>query len=103
MDAPIILATDLTARSDRAFARAVQLAGQWKCRLVVVHVLEEIAANSSSAARAGAEKALSDLTEGLVISHETLVENGSPPEAIAGLAKRLGAAAIVVADNRLGR
>lgn len=36
----ILLATDLSARSDRAFDRAVQLARQWRSRLTVLHVLE---------------------------------------------------------------
>jgi nucleotide-binding universal stress UspA family protein len=36
----ILLATDLSARSDRALDRATQLASQWKAALVVVHALE---------------------------------------------------------------
>jgi nucleotide-binding universal stress UspA family protein len=35
----LLLATDLSARGDRAFDRAVQLARQWQARLVVVTVL----------------------------------------------------------------
>lgn len=35
----VLLATDLSARGDRAFDRAVQLARQWDARLVVVTVL----------------------------------------------------------------
>lgn len=37
----ILLATDLSARCDRALARALQLARQWKARLVVATVLPE--------------------------------------------------------------
>jgi nucleotide-binding universal stress UspA family protein len=37
----LTLATDLTARSDRAFDRAVYLARQWNARLLVVHAVEE--------------------------------------------------------------
>ena len=37
----ITLATDLTARSDRAFERAVSLAQRWKARLLIVHAVEE--------------------------------------------------------------
>lgn len=37
----ITLATDLTARSDRAFDRAVDLARHWKARLLIVHAIEE--------------------------------------------------------------
>ena len=37
--ASLLLATDLSARGDRAFERAVQLARQWQARLVVATVL----------------------------------------------------------------
>ena len=37
----ILLATDLSARSDRALDRAAQLARQWDAALVVVHALDE--------------------------------------------------------------
>ena len=37
----ILLATDLSARSDRALDRAVQLARQWNSILIVVHALEK--------------------------------------------------------------
>lgn len=37
----LTLATNLTARSDRAFDRAVYLARQWNARLLVVHAVEE--------------------------------------------------------------
>ncbi|MGY0505601.1 universal stress protein [Luteimonas sp. e5] len=39
--AAILLATDLSARSDRAFDRALQLAEQWKARLVLLTVLPQ--------------------------------------------------------------
>jgi len=37
----VLLATDLSARSDRALDRATQLARQWDAGLVVVHALED--------------------------------------------------------------
>jgi nucleotide-binding universal stress UspA family protein len=37
----LILATDLTARSDRAFDRAIGLARRWDARLLIVHAVEE--------------------------------------------------------------
>ncbi len=37
----ILLATDLSARCDRAFDRAVSLATEWQARLVALHVMEE--------------------------------------------------------------
>jgi nucleotide-binding universal stress UspA family protein len=36
----IVLATDLSARCDRAFERAVLLAGEWNAQMTVVHALE---------------------------------------------------------------
>lgn len=37
----VTLATDLTARSDRAFDRAVALARRWHAKLLIVHAVEE--------------------------------------------------------------
>ncbi len=37
----IVLATDLSARSDRALDRAAQLARQWNAALIIVHALEK--------------------------------------------------------------
>jgi len=37
----ITLATDMTARSDRAFDRAVSLARRWNARLLIVHAVED--------------------------------------------------------------
>lgn len=36
----ILLATDLSCRSDRALDRTVALAREWKARLIIIHVLE---------------------------------------------------------------
>ncbi len=44
MDGPpkrLLLATDLSARCDRALDRAAQLAGQWHAELVVLNILED--------------------------------------------------------------
>lgn len=41
----ILLATDLSARSDRALDRAAQLARQWNATLIIVHALEKPPAN----------------------------------------------------------
>lgn len=37
----VTLATDLSARSDRAFDRALDLARRWKSRLLIVHAVED--------------------------------------------------------------
>lgn len=39
----ILLATDLSARSDRALDRSSQLAGEWQAKLVVLNVLDPVA------------------------------------------------------------
>lgn len=39
-EGPVLVGTDLSARSDRAIDRAFQLAGGWNTRLVVVHAME---------------------------------------------------------------
>jgi nucleotide-binding universal stress UspA family protein len=44
----ILLATDLSARCDRALDRAALLAAEWQARLVIVHALEEDAADALS-------------------------------------------------------
>lgn len=38
--ARILVGTDLTARCDRALGRAMQLAGQWKAEILVVHAVD---------------------------------------------------------------
>jgi nucleotide-binding universal stress UspA family protein len=37
----LLLATDLSARCDRALERAVSLASQWQAQLTVLHAFEE--------------------------------------------------------------
>lgn len=100
MNSPIIVATDLTARSDRAFSRAVQLARQWRQRLVVVHVIEETSVELERAARRMASEALEQLVHGLDIPHEVLIEAGSLPETLAALSDKLGASVIVTGVAR---
>ena len=41
---PILVATDLSARSDRAVDRAIQLAQEMSCPLMVAHVVEGMSA-----------------------------------------------------------
>lgn len=52
----ILLATDLTAASDRAFDRAVQLAKEWGAALTICHVLE-----ASSARPIGIERRIRNI------------------------------------------
>jgi len=46
----ILLATDLSARGDRALDRASQLARQWGAQLLIVHAIDPATANLSEAA-----------------------------------------------------
>jgi nucleotide-binding universal stress UspA family protein len=100
VEAPIILATDLAARSDRAFGRAVQLARQWNRHLVIVHVLEGTPEGQELAAQARATEALGALADGLDVSHEVMIATGSLPETIAALADRMSASVIVTGVAR---
>ena len=54
----ILLATDLSARCDRALSRALQLARQWQARLVVATVLPDMAATGITDAITGSIKGL---------------------------------------------
>ncbi|MGQ3051581.1 MAG: universal stress protein [Roseateles sp.] len=46
----VVLATDMSGRCDRALARAVQLSGTWRARLLVVHALEDDEAGQAAEA-----------------------------------------------------
>ncbi|WP_449467924.1 universal stress protein [Stenotrophomonas humi] len=57
----LLLATDLSARCDRALARAVQLARQWNARLVVATVLPDTVAGEVSSNLLSSAPPLDDL------------------------------------------
>ena len=57
----LLLATDLSARCDRALARAVQLARQWNARLVVATVLPDRVAGEISSSLLSSAPPLDDL------------------------------------------
>ncbi len=111
----ILLATDLSARCDRALDRALALAGDWQAELVVVHVLEAAspappdessaepswrrAPDARSLAERRARADLSDMAAGAGI----VIESGDPTEAILRTARTHGCGLIVtgVARNEL--
>jgi len=111
----ILLATDLSARSDRALDRAVQLAQQRQARLVALHVMEPSAAKSLGAPpwrrsagdhRELAERRLRDDLAGTGVAAEMRVETGKPHEVIGAMAAELGCELIVsgvARDETLGR
>jgi nucleotide-binding universal stress UspA family protein len=113
----ILLATDLSARCDRALDRAALLAGEWQARLVIVHAPED-----ATGALDGTESVPSwrrppdpqQLAEGRIRSElleicpgaTVVIERGDPAEVILGLAEAHGCGLIVtgVARNEpLGR
>lgn len=114
----ILLATDLSARCDRAFDRAMELAAEWQAELVAVHVMEDAGAELPAGqdtlpswrrgpdARQIAEmRARSDLRE-IASGFAIVIEWGDPAEAILRTAKAHGCDLIVTGVARyepLGR
>jgi nucleotide-binding universal stress UspA family protein len=109
----ILLATDLSARGDRALDRAAQLAKEWAARLVVVHVVE-VADRGEDVAygtvpddpvRLVRRQLIRDVGE--VAETATLViETGQPAEGIIRTAEREGCDLIILGiarDELLGR
>lgn len=77
---PILVATDLSVRSDRAIDRASLLAASAKVRLFVCHVVESGSrlAGDATLAAAAVQAVLPDTTADI----EILVKDGSAPEVI---------------------
>lgn len=113
----ILLATDLSARSDRALDRAVKLSKQWNAELVLLHVVEPPSDitmdlhDAPSWRRGGSpveqaqRRVRRDLGE-LADAIHIVVEKGSPVEVIAEVARREECGLIVTGiarDETLGR
>ncbi|ARP91992.1 universal stress protein [Bordetella genomosp. 9] len=109
---PILLATDLSARGDRALDRAVLLARQLKTSIIALHVVESQARAMLTPPRPVAEREaqaqrtlLRDL-EGLDVQIRVLVKNGDPVRALRQAADENGCCLIVAGvarDETLGR
>jgi len=90
----ILLATDLSARCDRAFDRAASLAAEWNAELVAVHVLQDVTTfvpggsdvmsswRRPPNARHLAESRMRDDLQALYPRLDIVVEIGDPAEAI---------------------
>ncbi|VCU69951.1 Putative universal stress protein [Pigmentiphaga humi] len=85
----ILLATDLSPRCDRALDRAIAIARRRRCKLVVLHVIEEpalaerlMAQRSRDADAAGAERLLRDIVGETDVPVELVLESGNPVERI---------------------
>ncbi|HVI58683.1 MAG TPA: universal stress protein [Luteimonas sp.] len=107
----ILLATDLSARCDRALDRAVQLAAQWQATLLVVHAVRRergvrrhggdgaparLAADPLEAIRQRVERDLGDD----VAAADIHVEEGEPADVILDVAARERCGLVVLGDAR---
>lgn len=95
---PVLVATDLSARCDRAVDRAVMLANEWRTRLNVVHVLE-------AGSRVAEDFALAKETVRAILPDpdadiDILLPKGSAPEEIARAARDSGSGIIVTGVAR---
>lgn len=94
----LLVATDLSARSDRPLDRAVLLAAQIDATVTVAHVVEgpgfdrEQDEATQSAVRASLPPALADAV--------VMIDHGAPPTVLAALANSAKAAAIVTGAGR---
>jgi nucleotide-binding universal stress UspA family protein len=109
----ILLATDLSARSDRALDRAVQLAKQWQARLTVLHVLENARSSLDSpdpspswrrppdplaAIRKEIDADIGEIAETTTV----VIEEGDAVETVARVAGAGGSELIVIGVARSG-
>jgi len=110
----ILLATDLSARGDRALDRAAQLARQWKAELVIVHAIDgrhthlsdaayplpswHRASDSSAAIQDRIRRDLREEVDQLKIH----IEQGEPPQVILNTASREGCDLIIVGLSQNG-
>jgi nucleotide-binding universal stress UspA family protein len=98
----ILLATDLSARGDRALDRAVQLAAQWQAKLLVVHVAQRgrdavrFAPDELEAVRRRVEREL----HGAVAATDIRVEEGDPADVVLDVAARERCDLVVLGDAR---
>lgn len=112
----ILLATDLSARCDRASDRAVALASQWQAQLVAVHAIAVTDTAADTAAipswRRGPDpqklaeaKARAEMRE-ILPDVTVVIETGDPADVIVRAAEKYGCDLIVTGlarDEPLGR
>ncbi|MDR6603663.1 nucleotide-binding universal stress UspA family protein [Achromobacter deleyi] len=113
---PILLATDLSARGDRALDRALQLTKELNTKLIVLHVMESHATTArlttpvwrrlSTDHKALAERELSEDLAAADVPSEVVVVSGDPLTRIMETADSFGCSLIVTGiarDETLGR
>ncbi|KIT16116.1 universal stress protein [Jannaschia aquimarina] len=97
----ILVATDLSARSDRALARGIALARSTGAELNVVSVVDDdLPAELILAHEEKAEEVLKARLEKEGVEARLHVENGHPVQMVPGLARAIGADLLVVGGHR---
>lgn len=104
---PILAATDLSARADRALRRAALIAATLGAELVVLHVVDEEQPRSLvELERREAARLLAAQLEGLpelaALRSRPMIETGDPFRAILAAAEREGARCVVLGEHRRG-
>lgn len=112
---PLLLATDLSARSDRALDRSLMLARQHGTRLVALHVMEPASATALAAPawrrlapdhKVLAEQRLAEDLADAAVPTEAVVTSGHPVDVILDTAAHFGCQLIVTGiarETTLGR
>ena len=95
---PIVVATDFSARSDRAVDRAILLAEQLSRPLKVIHATE--LSENSQADRKRLERQLRELVRDADCEVDLLCPSGTVPEAIIGAVRESGASLLVMGVAR---
>lgn len=85
---PILLATDMTARCDRAFDRALMLAKIWGTRLIVVHVLDPKQAKKKGLVPKEARSQLEEELPETDVDVQFIIEMGHVGDLVIETAKR---------------
>ena len=100
MTGPIIVATDFSARADRAIDRALQLGAEWNARVILLHAVKQKAEEVDQAALDAAMESV--LPHGMPGTEdvEFVYVEGEPPEAIAQAAEQFEARLIVLGPAR---
>lgn len=101
----ILVASDLSARSDRALARAALLARQHQAKLVAVHVVDEelpaaLADRQSEDADRSLRAALAALPDSAGLASEVRVVIGEHYQTILAEAETTGADLVVIGQHR---
>lgn len=100
-----LIATDLSARSDRALERAVMLAKEHDAHLTIVHVVDEdlppaLADSQQSAAENAIRKQLNALTAAEPVDVSAEIVFGRPHIATLGMAEKMEAEMIILGVHR---